>query len=108
MADNECKGCIYESTIEELRRDAERNSNQHREFYDKFGKHDKDIAISAERYNNLLSIIGDLKSSVDKMASSIEDLKSKPSKKWENITTYVLTAIVGGVIAFLFTQLCLK
>ena len=94
MADNECKGCIYESTIEELRRDAERNSNQHREFYDKFGKHDKDIAISAERYNNLLSIIG--------------DLKSKPSKKWENITTYVLTAIVGGVIAFLFTQLGLK
>ena len=94
MADNECKGCIYESTIEELKRDAERNSNQHREFYDKFGKHDKDIAISAERYNNLLNIIG--------------DLKSKPSKKWENITTYVLTAIVGGVIAFLFTQLGLK
>lgn len=108
MADNECKGCIYESTIEELKRDAERNSNQHREFYDKFGKHDKDIAISAERYNNLLSIIGDLKTSVDKMASSIEDLKSKPSKKLENITTYVITAIVGGVIAFLFTQLGLK
>lgn len=34
--ENRCNGCIYDSVIEELKRDAERNSDQHREFYTRF------------------------------------------------------------------------
>lgn len=102
MSEMNCKDCPYESVIEELRRDSQRNSEQHREFYANFSAQEKALAISGERYTNLLSMIGDIKTSVEKMSTSISEMKEKPAKKWEQVTAYVLTCIVGLVIGYLF------
>lgn len=99
---NICATCPYESTIEELKRDAERNSTQHREFYNKFSDQSTQLAISEERYNNLISVVTDVKSSIQGVQTSVDELKQKPAKKWENIVSGALTTIIGLVLGFLF------
>lgn len=107
MADNNtiCSTCPYESTIEELKRDSERNSNQHKEFYDKFTAQSTAIAISEERYNNLISVVTEIKSSIVNVQASVDELKQKPAKKWDQVSFYVLTCVLGLVIGYLFNML---
>lgn len=38
----------------------------------------------------------------------MEELKTKPSKKWDSATTVVITAIITAVLTFIFTQIGLK
>lgn len=97
--------CPYESVIEELKRDAERNSEQHREFYTRFSNAERDIAISEERYNNLLTIITEIKSSVESVNRSLAELRDKPAKKWENVTAYIITCIIGLILGYFFKEL---
>lgn len=108
MADNTtniCSTCPYESTIEELKRDSDRNSTQHREFYNKFSQQSTQLAISEERYNNLISVVTDVKTSIQGVQTSVDELKQKPAKKWDNVTSCVITSIVGLVLGFLFKML---
>lgn len=90
---NGCASCIHEAEIQELKRDSERNSQAHREFYNKFAEQGKAIAISEERYNNLLQLITEIKTSVN-------ELKDKPSKKWDNMSSYVATSVIGLILGY--------
>lgn len=96
MAENNniCGSCIHEQEIAELKKDAERNSTQHREFYNRFFENEKSMAISEERYNNLLALISEVK-------TALNELKDKPAKKWDSISTYITTTIIGAVLGFL-------
>lgn len=89
MAD--CANCVTKAELEELKRDCERNSSQHREFYARFAELEKSIAISDERYNNLLAIMTEVK-------TSVTEIKEKPSKRWETVIACILTTVVGGII----------
>ena len=118
----DCKNCPYEAIIEELRRDATRNSEQHREFYNRFNEQEKAIAISEERYNNLLTCITEVKDTlnmlssnvqslvtisnrVDSLEDTIKEIKDKPAKRWDNVVNYIITAVIGIVLGFIATHL---
>lgn len=100
MAENEkkCSDCIYESIIEELKRDADRNSDQHREFYNKFNEQSTAIKISEERYTNLLSCLNEIKVAVN-------ELKEKPAKRWDSVVMTIISCLVTGVIAFFLARI---
>ena len=106
MAD-ECKAtsCPYEAIIDELKRDAERNSEQHREFYDKFNNHATAIAISEERYANLLNAISRLENSIVSIGNSLEEIKQKPSKRWDSVITTALGCVVTAVVVYMLSHL---
>lgn len=87
--------CQFESQIAELKRDAERNSEQHREFYNKFNDLTTKQAIADERYNNILAVTNETK-------SILTELKEKPAKKWDNLSWFVITSVVGIVIGYVF------
>ena len=96
MADNNTNHvCIHAVEIEALKDDMKRNSEQHREFYDKFTDLTTKQAIADERYNNILAVQNDIK-------STVTELKEKPAKRWDSITLTVITTIIslilGGVI----------
>lgn len=97
MSDTECKSCIHESTIAELRKDSERNSEQHREFYKKLGELDTSIVLANERYSNVLAGINELKLSVN-------ELKDKPAKKWDSVAMTIISCIVTGIVIFLLSK----
>lgn len=92
----ECnENCPYKEVIEDLKKDSERNSAQHREFYDKFMDTQTKIAISEERYTNLLNLMMEVKTTVN-------ELKDKPAKRWDNVVMYIITGVVGIAMGFLF------
>lgn len=45
---------------------------------------------------------------VDKISGEIEEIKEKPAKRWDNVTTVAITAVVTAVITYFLTQLGLK
>lgn len=91
-----------ETRVTALEKDAERNSTQHREFYDKFSG----IAVKQGILDNTLST---LVSSVNDLRDDIKSLKDEPSKNYNAIkmciATAIITAIVSGVISALITFL---
>lgn len=56
-------------------------------------------------------LVHELKSTnekVDKISGEIEEIKEKPAKRWDSVTTVAITAIVTAVITYFLTQLGLK
>lgn len=97
MSEMECKTCLYESTIEALKNDADRNSEQHREFYGKFNELNTALAINSERYTNVLAGINELKTAVN-------ELKEKPAKRWDNVVMTIISCLATGVVAFILAR----
>ncbi len=63
------------------------------------------LAISLERLTSAQKTTAD---KVDSLTSDVEELKNKPAKKWDSVTTVVITAIITAVLTFFFTQIGLK
>ena len=59
----------------------------------------EDIALSLRElktdYRNLVT-------TVDEIKESVEELKSKPAKKWDIVVTAILTGIIGALVAAFF------
>lgn len=100
-----CSGCIYESIIEELKRDAERNSEQHREFYNKFNAQATAIAISEERYTNLLNTMGRLEGAVNRIGASLDEIKQKPAKRWDGAVTTIISCVITALVVFMLSKI---
>jgi septal ring factor EnvC (AmiA/AmiB activator) len=90
----QCAVCLKDAEIKSIQEDLVRNSNQHREFYQKFSQLETKIAVSDERYTNLLTVMTEVKTTVN-------ELKDKPAKKWDNISNYIITAIISLILGFL-------
>lgn len=86
-----CIDCPYADKIAEHDKDLERNRIQHKEFFDRFEKINTDLAVSSERYINLITLVTEIRASVN-------ELKDKPGKRWDNMTTTVLTSIVTLIL----------
>lgn len=41
---------------------------------------------------------------VDGLVKDMEELKEKPTKRWESVVTGIIGAVVGAVMAYLFKQ----
>lgn len=101
MDEQRCVDCPYKDKIAEHDKDLERNRIQHKEFFDRFEKINMDLAVSSERYVNLITLVTEIRTSVN-------ELKDKPAKKWDNlqmtviscIVTLILGAIIGKYVHF--------
>ena len=63
------------------------------------------LALSLERLTSAQKSTAD---KVDDLTSDVEELKTKPAKRWDSATTVVITAIITAVITFIFTKIGLK
>lgn len=97
---NECSSCVQTTRIDALESDSERNSSQHREFYSKFSKLETKMAVSDEKYNTLLQTVNEVK-------TIVTELKDKPAKRWDSVSMYIITTIVGAIIGFLLNFILL-
>lgn len=84
----------FEYRIKRLEDDSERNSAQHREFYNAFKELEKQNTRTEERYNTILTTMSETK-------TAVEELKSKPAKRWDAIIAAAITGIVSFVIGLL-------
>lgn len=90
--------CFNEHRIEELenslRQTQERQSDRHKEFYERIGELERKTALSENDLNHI-------KSTVDEMNNNIKTLMAVPGKRYDTIIVCVITAIVGAVIGFM-------
>lgn len=63
------------------------------------------LAMSLERLTSAQKSTAD---KVDDLTDDVNELKSKPAKRWDSATSVVLTAIITAVITFILTKMGLK
>lgn len=63
------------------------------------------LALSLERLTSAQKSTAD---KVDDLTSDVEELKTKPAKRWDSAATVAITAIITAVITFIFTKIGLK
>ncbi len=83
-----------EQRIAALEKDMEKNSQQHGEFYKRFGQLESFQARTDEKYNNIMR-------EIEKMSETLEELKSAPAKNWNTVVSSAISGIVGAVVGFL-------
>ena len=87
---NEHRFKQIEEDLKELR---EKNSKDHKEFYNRIETTEKDMVES----------IGDRKhinEKLDKIDVNVEALMQKPGKRYETIIACIITAVVSAVVGF--------
>lgn len=47
----------------------------------------------------------DIKEDIDEVKNDVKELKEKPAKRWDLITTTIITALASGIIGFILSQL---
>ncbi len=99
---------------------------EHEEFRRAMEAENKRLADEDNRQNKRIEVleenvrqIGALTTSVEKLALSMESmvkeqeqqgkrleiLESRDGEKWRQVTGYVITAVIGIVLGFIFTQI---
>lgn len=90
---NEHRFKQIEEDLKELR---DKNSKDHKEFYNRIEKAEKDMVES----------VGDRKhinEKLDKIDVNVEALMQKPVKRYDTVVTSIITAVVGALIGFLLS-----
>lgn len=73
--------------------------------------HEKDIAKLSDVYIALTKMddkVNAIDSDVKEIKSDIQEIKDKPAKRIDTIITCIITAIIAGVIGFVFARLGIK
>ena len=97
----DCNPCKMESRIECLEKEAMRNQDTHKEFFNRIEGQEKHMAITEERYNQIRTDTTEIK-------EQIRTLSEKPAKRWESLVGAVIGALVAGIIAFMLTKVGIK
>ena len=64
-----------------------------------------DYKQSEERFNRIFDAIEKIETNIDKIASAIENIKIVPAKKWDNLMSAVMVALVGGIVGFILSKI---
>lgn len=93
----ECEKCINDSRIQRLESDLDRNSNQHREFYDKLAAIAVREGISE---NNMQQLIA----SMHEIQSDLREIKEAPAQSFNAVKMCVITTITSSVVGALIAS----
>ena len=92
--------CVNEHRIknleEDLREFKERNSKDHKEFYNRLEDVEKDMVSSKSDREHI-------NAKLDEISTDVKSLAEKPAKRYETIATSVLTAIIGALVGFILS-----
>lgn len=92
--------CVNEHRIknleEDLREFKERNSKDHKEFYNRLEDVEKDMVSSKSDREHI-------NAKLDEISTDVKSLAEKPAKRYEMIVTSIITAIIGALAGFILS-----
>lgn len=97
-----------EQRVIELEKTKAAADEQHKTLFRRVGNLEEEqktmhaFAVSLEK---LATAVGSTEKKVDGLCKDVEDMKSKPAKKWETMGMDVLKIVVGALLGFLFVKL---
>ena len=94
------------------------NGEDHKEFRQQIHKIERDEARQEAKLDNITSALTDLKGdnkeiinkltplaakveALDKLDNDVDELKSKPGKRWEKLSMEIIGAVALAIVAFL-------
>lgn len=96
----DCSNCPMEQRIARLEQDfafeKEHSSKARQAIYDKLENHKTQLAVTDERYRQILSTLNELKSTVDELADN-------PAKHWNTLITTGITAMCSGLVGYILS-----
>ena len=98
---NECENkCINEHRFkqieDDLKQKKEKNSEDHKEFYNRIEKTEKDMVESTSDRKHI-------NEKLDKIDVNVETLMQKPAKRYDTVVTGIITAVIGALVGFLLS-----
>lgn len=100
MAD--CINCQLEHRVNALetafKEEQEHSSKARKDIYNRLENHNTQIAVTDERYKQILATLNELKSTVDTLA---ED----PANQWKSLKTAVVAALCSGVAGYVISAI---
>lgn len=112
----ECKdtSCPLVPRIEALERDSEHNKEAHKDFYARLENSHTAVAVIDSKLLQIKEDTEEIKTSVQKLQESssgtqdlkkdVEELKSKPGKRWDGIVDKVIFTLIGVGITYLASK----
>lgn len=94
----DCEKCTNESRIAAIEKDLERNSLQHREFYDKFSGIAVREGIAENQMQQLISSMNEIK-------ADLRDIKEAPAQSFNAVKMCIITAVISSVASGLVASL---
>jgi hypothetical protein len=93
--ENKCENCMMEQRITALEHDSERNSDQHKEFYDRIRVLENSQTRTDVQYESIMEKIRE-------MSAMLEEIKNTPAKNWNAIVSSAISGIVAIIISLIF------
>ena len=90
---NEHRICSLEEDLKEFK---EKSSRDHKEFYDRIEKNEKSMIESQGDRKHI-------REKLDEIGGNVKSLMQTPAKRYETITTSVLTGVIGALIGFIMS-----
>ena len=82
---------------DDLKEERIKRGNADKELDGRLRKLENGMAVSDTKLNTILDKLQD-------MSDKVDGLLSKPGKRWEAVVAAIISALVGGVIAFLLAR----
>ena len=98
---NECENkCVNEHRFKQIEDDLkqlrEKNSADHKEFYNRLEADGKAMVESREDRKHI-------NEKLDKIDVNVESLMQKPAKRYDTVVTGIITAVIGALVGFLLS-----
>ena len=95
----ECIGLAKAELIEKQLSEHKENSRKdHAEMFNRIRMLEIAHAETKTQYGQIMESLGALR-------ADINDLKSKPSKRWDTIVDKVLIGVIGAIVVYIMTQI---
>lgn len=98
----DCSNCPIEQRIarleQEFATEKEHSSKARQAIYDKLENHKTQLAVTDERYRQILNTLNELKSTVDELADN-------PAKHWNTLITTGITAMCSGLVGYVLSTI---
>jgi predicted nuclease with TOPRIM domain len=93
------EACPDLTRLEQQLKDLQKqNGADHKEIRDRLTILEKEEAVQAVQYRTILD-------KLDGLTEKVENLESKPGKRWESIVEKAIWAVCAAVIAFLLARI---
>ena len=98
----ECENrkCVNEHRFEQIENDLrelrEKNSTDHKEFYNRIESTEKSMVESVSDRKHI-------NEKLDKIDVNVESLMQKPAKRYDTVVTCIITTLIGAIVGFLLS-----